>query len=97
MFPSQQLGAMQGSPMFPAQTLGQPQMQMQMQMGNPFMQSQPQQAQYGTSAQQFLQQMQPHAQQQQQQQQPAYGQPSAFGGTGWQQTGFQGQQPWGGM
>ncbi|RPD54233.1 ArfGap-domain-containing protein [Lentinus tigrinus ALCF2SS1-7] len=92
MFPTQQLGMMQGSPIFPSQTPGQPQMQ----MGNPFMQNQPQQGQYGTSAQQFLQQMQPHApQQQQQQQQGGYGQPSAFGGTGWQQTGFQGQQQWG--
>ncbi|KAI0693678.1 hypothetical protein C8T65DRAFT_720818 [Cerioporus squamosus] len=95
MFPTQQLGTMQGSPMFPSQTFGQPQQQPQMQMGNPFMQGQPQQAQYGTSAQQFLQQMQPQAQQQQQQQ--AYGQPNAFGGTGWQQPGFQGQQQWGGM
>lgn len=106
MFSGQPLGQMpmQGSPMFQPQSLGQPQMQMQIpgaMGGNPFMQmqSQPQpqmmtgfqpQPQFaGPSPGMFMQQQQP--------QQQMFGQTNPFGGVGWQQTGFPGQQQqWGG-
>ena len=88
----------------PYQVIQQPQMQMQIpgaMGGNPFMQMQPQpqpqmmtgfqpQPQFaGPSPGMFMQQQQP--------QQQMFGQTNPFGGAGWQQTGFPGQQQqWGG-